>query len=218
MTGRNIADDFSRMIGHMSSLQSNTAQIVYYYVNQMIHEAGFKVALNGNGGDELFAGYPTYRATCLYDIYRRMPTKARALLHSLANQLPASFGRVSFDYMLKKFTELASNETAAIHGYWRTMFSPSELRLLLGKEAFPKLSSHTDLYERTFRSLENGKGSPDVISLLKADMLAWLQPMLPWADNMSMAHGVELRLPMLDHRLVTLYTASRSGSFFMVGN
>lgn len=203
VTGHDVARDFPRMIGHMSSLQSNTAQIVYYYVNQMIREAGFKVALNGNGGDELFAGYPTYRATRLFDFYRRIPTGARTKLHRIANQLPASFGRVSFDYMLKKFTELASNETTAAHGYWRTMFSPSELRLLLGEEAFPTISSHTELYERTFASFDTGKRSPDVISLLKADMLAWLQPMLPWTDNMSMAHGVELRLPMLDHRLVS---------------
>lgn len=202
VTGDEVANDFPTMLAHMSSLQSNTAQIVYFYVNQMIRDAGFKVALNGNGGDELFAGYPTYRATWLHEFYRRIPLRARTQLHRAANQLPTSFGRVSLDYKLKKFTELASNDSTVAHGYWRTMFSPSELRLVLRKDAFPNISSHTDLYERAFNSI-GGTCAVDVVTLLKADMLAWLQPMLPWTDNMSMAHGVELRLPMLDHRLVS---------------
>lgn len=214
VTGSEVAGDFPRMLDHMSSLQSNTAQIVYFYVNQMIREAGYKVALNGNGGDELFAGYPTYRATLLNEFYRRLPSSVRALLHKSANQLPASFGRVSFEYKLKKFTELVSSETNVAHGYWRTMFSPSELRLLLRPDAFAALGSHTDLYERTFSSI--GARSTNVVSLLKADMLAWLQPMLPWTDNMSMAHGVELRLPMLDHRLVS-YVYSLPGRFLFRG-
>ena len=201
VSGNQVAVDFRRMLDHMSSLQSNTAQIVYFYVNEMIREAGYKVALNGSGGDELFAGYPTYRATRFYEYYRHLPSKVRMLLHRAADQLPVNFGRVSFDYRLKKFTELVSSETHAAHGYWRTMFSKSELRLALRRDAFPAVDSHTDLYERTFALI--GTRSANVVSLLKADMLAWLQPMLPWTDNMSMAHGVELRLPMLDHRLAS---------------
>ncbi len=214
VTGNDVARDFPRMLGHMSSLQSNTGQVVYYYVNQVIREAGYKVALNGSGGDELFAGYPTYRATRLHQFYRHLPAGVRKLLHRAANQSPANFGRVSLDYQLKKFTELVSTETYAAHGYWRTMFSPSELRVLLRHDAFPMIGSHTDLYERAFASI--GTRSADVVSLLKADMLAWLQPMLPWTDNMSMAHSVEMRLPMLDHRLIS-YVYSLPNRFLFRG-
>jgi asparagine synthase (glutamine-hydrolysing) len=167
----------------------------------MIREAGYKVALNGNGGDELFAGYPTYRATRLHEIYRHVPSALRSGLHAMASHLPASFGRVSFDYKVKKFTELSGTSSLLAHGYWRTMFSPRELRDLLRQDRFPTIDDHTALYERTFGAL--GARSANVVSLLKSDMQAWLQPMLPWVDNISMAHSVELRLPLLDHRLVS---------------
>ncbi len=201
ISGCDVAADFPAMIGHMSSLQSNTAQVLYFYVSRMIRAAGYKVALNGSGGDELFAGYPTYRATRLFEYYRRAPAAVRKGIHQLAKKLPASLGRVSFDYQVKKFTEFTGASTAAAHGYWRTMFSPTELRAVMREDAFPDVSSHSALYEdavSSFADLER----MTVTDLLKSDMLAWLQPMLPWTDNMSMAHGVELRLPMLDHRLV----------------
>ncbi|MCC6953483.1 MAG: asparagine synthase (glutamine-hydrolyzing), partial [Deltaproteobacteria bacterium] len=57
ITGAEVRDCFPRFIGHIDSLQGNTAQLVYYFVSEMIRKAGFKVALNGSGGDELFAGY-----------------------------------------------------------------------------------------------------------------------------------------------------------------
>jgi asparagine synthase (glutamine-hydrolysing) len=201
VSGSDVARDFPAMIAHMSSLQSNTAQILYFYVSRMIRAAGYKVALNGNGGDELFAGYPTYRATRLFGYYRRAPAVVRNGIHQLAKRLPTSFGRVSLDYQIKKFTEFSGTSSASAHGYWRTMFSPTELRAVMREDAFPELGSHSALYEgvaSSFADLER----MTTTDLLKADMLAWLQPMLPWTDNMSMAHGVELRLPMLDHRLV----------------
>lgn len=201
VAGGEVTADFPAMLDHMSSLQSNTAQIVYYYVNRMIRDAGYKVALNGNGGDELFSGYPTYRATRLHAFYKRAPAGLRRLLHEVANRLPTGFGRVSFDYKLRKFTELESSDERIAHGYWRTMFAPSDLRAVLRRDAFPQVDSHTALYERTFDAL--GAQTADIVSLLKADMRAWLQPMLPWTDNISMASSVELRLPMLDHRLVS---------------
>jgi asparagine synthetase B (glutamine-hydrolysing) len=108
---------------------------------------------------------------------------------------------VSFDYQVKKFTEFAGTSTASAHGYWRTMFSPTELRAVMRADAFPELGSHSALYEGVSASFPDMERMTTT-DLLKADMLAWLQPMLPWTDNMSMAHGVELRLPMLDHKLV----------------
>ncbi len=201
ISARRVADDFPDMIRHMSALHSNTAQIVYYYVCRMIHAAGYKVALNGNGGDELFAGYPTYQATNIYRHWRHLPGRIRGSAHALAKRMPTSFGRVSLDYKLKKFTELGDSSPAQAHGYWRTMFSPAELRLLLRREAIADLGSHTALYDAAFVSLGVGN-EPSVTDLLKGDMAAWLQAMLPWTDNISMAHSVELRLPLLDHRLV----------------
>jgi asparagine synthase (glutamine-hydrolysing) len=199
ISARDVARDFPEIVSHGSSLQSNTAQIVYFYVNRLIHETGFKVALNGSGGDELFAGYTTYRAATLFKAYRHLPRGGRIVLRSLAELLPTSFAPVSFDYMLKKFSACPHDSPLKAHGFWRTIFSEAELKELLAPVANVDVA-FSRLYDEAFQEL--GVIDASVNSLLKADVKAWLTPMLPWVDNMSMAHSVELRLPFLDHRLV----------------
>lgn len=199
--GEDVARDFPDIVRHGSSLQANTAQIVYYYANREIRAGGFKVALNGNGGDELFAGYPTYRATRFYNQYRHLPAAVRRGLASLAGRLPASLGRVSFDYVAKKFTSCGQADALAAHGYWRTIFAPTELQDLLVPDLRTQAGSPTSIYDRARIELGIG-GKADINSLLRSDFKGWLIPMLPWSDNMSMAHSVELRFPFLDHRLV----------------
>jgi asparagine synthase (glutamine-hydrolysing) len=211
VSGSDVARDFPKIVSHGSSLQSNTAQIVYFYVNRMIHDAGFKVALNGSGGDELFAGYTTYRAATLFKAYRHVPAAGRRLLHGMAGLLPPTFARVSFEYMLKKFAACPYDSTLKAHGYWRTMFSEPELNGLLAPIA-TREGCYTRLYDDAFRELGVRDGS--INSLLKADLKAWLTPMLPWVDNISMAHSVELRLPFLDHRLVEFALSLPAGALF----
>ncbi len=200
VTGAQVAADFATIIRHGSSLQANTAQIVYFYTNQLIRQGNYKVALNGSGGDELFAGYPTYRATQFYSRYGRLPAGVRAGVSALAERLPVSQGRVSFDYAAKKFAACPYPDPRRAHGYWRTIFSTAELDQLLAPEVRAARGADTRIYDAAFQEL----GGTDVAinTLLRADLKAWLTPMLPWTDNMSMAHGVELRFPFLDHRLV----------------
>ena len=201
VSAADVLRDFPKIIAHGSSLQANTAQIVYYYATRLIRESGYKVALNGNGGDELFAGYPTYRATRVYGAYRHLPGWLRQGLASAATRMPASLGRVSLDYVAKKFTACQFDEPLQAHGSWRTIFNPDELDRLLSPEMRAQRPSPISLYESAFADLGLGKDA-DITTLLRCDFKAWLIPMLAWSDNMSMANSVELRFPFLDHRLV----------------
>jgi asparagine synthase (glutamine-hydrolysing) len=195
-----VVDCFPKFIRHIDSLQSNTAQLVYYFTNSAIRKAGYKVTLNGNGGDELFAGYPTYRADSLFNYYRHLPYPLKKLANMSANLIPPTFGRVSIDYALKKFTENTDPSPQRAHSYWRTMFSQSELDQLLCSEVKNAMHSFTRIYDESFEEI--GLNATNINAYLCADMKSWLMPMLPWTDNMTMAHSIEMRLPLLDHRLI----------------
>lgn len=212
ISGSEVLADFPKLIEHGSSLQGNTAQIVYYFVNKMIRCAGYKVALNGSGGDELFAGYPTYRAATLFSAMRHLPRSLRGSMAAAAAALPTRFGRVTVDYALKKFTACPYDTLTYAHAYWRTIFDESELKQLLAPAAFRAEQSFTRPYDQAFAEL--GSKRIDINELLKADLKAWLIPMLPWVDNTSMAHSVELRLPYLDHRLVEYALSMPSNVLF----
>jgi asparagine synthase (glutamine-hydrolysing) len=198
--GQDIAENFNHYIGHTASLQSNTAQLVYFFSNRMIHQAGFKVALNGAGGDELYAGYKTYQATKIFSIYRRLPGYLCNLAQKIVGFLPITLGRVSLDYMLQKFIECPYRSELQAHAYWRTLFSPTELQSLLSPDVIATMPSFTRAYDISYQTM--GITDADINNLLRVDLKSWLIPMLPWVDNMPMAHSVELRLPFLDYRLV----------------
>jgi asparagine synthase (glutamine-hydrolysing) len=200
INGTDIVNAYPSFINHIDSLQSNTAQFVYYFVNQMIHDAGFKVTINGNGGDELFAGYPTYRADTLFKIHRLLPSWTKKISHRLAMFLPPTLGRVSTEYALKKFTECPYRSPLKAHAYWRTMFTENELHALLAPFVWEHVPSFTRIYDVAYQEI--GSGASTINGTLCADLKSWLIPMLPWTDNMSMAHSVEMRLPFLDYRLV----------------
>jgi len=214
ITGMDVVKAFPDLIIHVDSLQSNTAQIVYYFVNQMIHRAGFKVAINGSGGDELFAGYPTYQADTLFKYYRRLPRFVKNLAHRATRTLPPTLGRVSLDYKLKKYTECPYDSLPKAHAYWRTMFSMDGLQEIFSTKAWEQAPVFTRIYDAAFAEI--GPGAETINGLLCADMKSWLIPMLPWVDNLSMAHSVELRLPYLDYRLVE-YALSLPANFLFSG-
>jgi asparagine synthase (glutamine-hydrolysing) len=197
---RDIPPLFDDYMAHNSSLQSNTAAWVYYFACKRIRELGFKVALNGNGGDELFCGYPTLQADAVHRYYQFLPGSARRAVHSAAQLLPASLGRVSLDYKIKKFSECQYISPLLAHAYWRTVFSEESLNSVLSDQARNARPPFTITYDRAYEKL--GHVTEPFRRNMIADFQAWLSPMLPWVDNISMAHSIELRLPFLDHRLI----------------
>src|SRR5262249_29887244 len=89
------------------------------------------VALSGEGGDEVFAGSKTYAATRLSRLYQSVvPAPARGFIPRLAALLPVSHGKVSFDYMAKRFTTGASLPPLAAHLSWKAIFDEERKRAL----------------------------------------------------------------------------------------
>lgn len=162
------------------------------------------VALTGEGGDEVFAGYKTYAATRLAGLYRRaVPAPLRSLVAWGVNRLPVSHGKVSFDYMAKRFVAGASNDAVDAHFSWKAIFDESAKQALYRE---PRAVGPT---VRLYHEAVAGIDPQDLLArLLMIDTRLGLEgDMLVKADRMSMATSLEGRVPLLDHPLVEMVAA-----------
>jgi asparagine synthase (glutamine-hydrolysing) len=155
------------------------------------------VALSGEGGDELFGGYLTYRADHLARFTRRMPPPLiRAALAGL-RYWPVSDDKISFEYKLKRFLEGCLMPEEQAHVYWNGTFSEAQ-KASLTESALPRALNQTlgDLRDKL-------QGGGDLRPYLWFDQKYYLpDDILMKVDRMSMAHAVEARPPFLDHRIV----------------
>lgn len=162
------------------------------------------VALTGEGGDEVFAGYKTYAATRLAGMYRRaVPSPLRSLVAWGVNRLPVSHGKVSFDYMAKRFVAGASSDAVDAHFSWKAIFDEAAKQALYRE---PRAVGPT---VRLYHEAVAGIDPQDLLArLLMIDTKLGLEgDMLVKADRMSMATSLEGRVPLLDHPLVEMVAA-----------
>lgn len=155
------------------------------------------VALSGEGGDELFGGYLTYRADALARGLRAVPPVFRQAALAMAHGLlPASDDKIGFEYKLKRGLEGSLLHPDEAHLFWNGAFSRAQ------KEAILRTLPYHDL-----RRLTAGLPSAREIGFLNRYLLLdqhyYLQDnLLCKVDRMSMAHSLEVRPPLLDHRIV----------------
>lgn len=156
------------------------------------------VALGGDGGDEVFAGYRTHFAWALARVWRRMPRAVRAAATGLVGRLPVRHGKVGFDLKARAFVDAASRPAIEAH-YRFKQFLGEDLRRALIRDPAP-LAPTLRLFEAAARAPGAGGG---LDAVLACDLALYLpDDILVKADRMSMLHGLELRTPLLDHRLV----------------
>jgi asparagine synthase (glutamine-hydrolysing) len=180
------------------------ASIMPTYLLSRFTKDYVKVALGGDGGDELFAGYPTYQAFLLASYYEKLPQVIRSLAEAVVKRFPVSFDNMSLDFRAKKFINSIAYTPVDRHYAWMGTFSADEKEELLTpgtKRRLKNLDSfnvlHDYIKDRIFSS-ELGK-------LLYLDTKLYLQDgVLAKVDRASMAHGLEVRVPFLDHRFVEL--------------
>ena len=171
-----------------------------WYLSKMTREH-VTVALSGEGADELFGGYYTYLADKYAGWMRRVPRPLRAAGLSMANLLPVSDDKISFEYKVKRFLTGSLLDPMEAHLYWNGTFTPEERAHLLRPEWHGGL--HAPPPFKSFLELDQNWYLPDDI--------------LYKCDRMSMAHSLEVRPPLLDHRLVE-FAARMPESFKVNGS
>jgi asparagine synthase (glutamine-hydrolysing) len=175
-----LADAFDEPFADSSALPT-------YLVSQLA--AGeVKVALSGEGGDELFGGYYTYAADLLAE---RAGWTAR-FLRPVVERLPSSSARASFDYKAKRFVRAAHLPPLERHHGWKEIFSPDARAELTGRDALDPVDLLRDRFEET--------GGAELLARLQdVDLGTYLvDDLLVKTDRASMAHSLEARVPFLD--------------------
>jgi asparagine synthase (glutamine-hydrolysing) len=152
-----------------------------------------KVALSGEGGDELFGGYYTYVADLLAPRVGRLA----ALAAPLAERLPSSDRRVGFDYKAKRFARAAHLPPLEAHHAWKEIFSPEARAALLG--ARNPAWDPVDLYRERYAETA---GAEALARLQDVDLgIYMVDDLLVKTDRSSMAHSLETRVPFLDQKV-----------------
>ena len=169
------------------------------------------VALSGDAGDELFAGYLTYRADELAARARWMPAAALRLALATLRHWPVSDDKISLEYKMKRFVEGCLMPPERAHVFWNGTFDDAGKR---GVVNHPLPDALASILSELARRLAKTRGlSP----YLWFDQRYYLpDDILMKVDRMSMAHALEVRPPFLDHRIVE-FAAAVPMSFKMKG-
>jgi asparagine synthase (glutamine-hydrolysing) len=176
-----LADAFDEPFADSSALPT-------YLVSQLARE-DVKVALSGEGGDELFGGYYTYAA----DLLAHRVGWAAPALKPLVEHLPTSTAKASFDYRLKRFVRAAHLPPLERHHGWKEIFSADARAELRGTRS---TFDPVDLLRARF---DETKGAELLARLQDVDLGTYLvDDLLVKTDRASMAHSLEARVPFLD--------------------
>jgi asparagine synthase (glutamine-hydrolysing) len=190
------------LVEHYGEPYADSSAIPTYYVARETRKH-VTVALNGDGGDESFAGYERYAAMQLAQRYHRFPAALRELVFDRALSLvPTSESRRSRVRDAKRFLQAASLPKVDRYLRWVSVFDEDTKRDLYS-EGFRHETANMharDLIEPLF-ARANGTGIVD--AALQADILTYLpNDLLVKVDIASMAVSLEARSPFLDHHVI----------------
>jgi asparagine synthase (glutamine-hydrolysing) len=179
-----IADVFSEPVADASVLPT---MLLSRFTRKSV-----TVALGGDGGDELFAGYPTFHGE---RVFNSMPSVLRKSIRAASEYLPTSHRNFSFTYNLKKLVSEDEKRKGRRHASWLGTFSPSMQQSLSAHiEETDAIYEHIDRYEKELPGM-NG-----VLWMYARTYL--LDQVLVKVDRASMHYALEARAPFLDHELV----------------
>lgn len=179
-----------KIMYHMDEPFCDAASIALYFLSELASR-DVKVVLSGEGADEFFAGYNTYRETVDMSFYNKIPYFMRHMVAVVLGYLPEFRGR---NFLVRRGTKLEDEYIGM-----NRVFSDKEASKVIGHKSKIK---NKDLTAPIFNKF---KDKNDLIKMQAVDINFWLvKDILHKADRMTMANSLELRVPFIDKEVFSL--------------
>jgi asparagine synthase (glutamine-hydrolysing) len=194
IVGPQSCDLIERLVGHFDEPFGDASAIPMYHLSKLASES-VVVALSGDGGDELFAGYDRYRVDLGRHRYEQLPRIARQLLAVASGILPDGFPAKNLfrNISLPPQSRYLDNVS---------YFTPAKLQELLMPEFCHRVSDDREAEAIMMSHFEIASKEPWLSQLQYIDTKTYLPAdVMTKVDRMSMAHSLEAREPLLDHVL-----------------
>jgi asparagine synthase (glutamine-hydrolysing) len=199
--GPEMVDELPNMVFHLDEPQADPAPINALFISRLAREHGIKVLLSGAGGDDIFTGYRRHYALNQEPLWSWLPKGARSGISRAAGRIrPTTELRRRVSKALRN-ADLEGDDRIAAYFHWidphqlSTLLSPALLEATADAPGGPVLDAV--------------HGLPDSVPAL--NRMLYLEGKffladhnLNYVDKVSMANGVEVRVPMLDPDLVSL--------------
>jgi len=195
-------DVLPKLVWHYDEPFADSSAIPTYIVSRLARQH-VTVALSGDGGDELFAGYDRYRAVRLGAWFDRLPRAMRdAATANLWQRLPGSNRQKAISRRAKRLLQGLAFSPGRRYLEWIAIFNEARRAELYSDEFLTWLPDH-DPYAFLDEAFSRACRRDRVTSTSLADLVTYLPcDLMTKVDVASMAHGLECRQPLLDYRLV----------------
>jgi len=193
---------------------ADTSSIPTFYLSELARKH-VTVILSGTGGDDIFAGYHRYAAHRVHHLFRSFPSPMKRILETFAKALPGSRQHLPGELILyfQRFCKTLSMSDERAYLDLVSVFPPGDWNELTGRseqdvepflEIDPLFGKPLDRGEKVFSHLFDRNKDADLVDrLLYVDYHTYLpDDLLVKEDRMTMAHGLEGRVPFLDKEVV----------------
>ncbi|OGQ46275.1 MAG: asparagine synthase (glutamine-hydrolyzing) [Deltaproteobacteria bacterium RIFCSPLOWO2_02_FULL_46_8] len=213
----NVSELLPKVVWHLDEPVGDPAAISSYLICETAKQNGLTVMLSGMGGDELFAGYPRQKALKYAAYFRKFPHWFRTLIDDTSSHLPAAgkSKKAKMGRALRKFLQGIEQNPIDHYISMETYFPFEHQRKLVKPEGpFSKIQSQfSGEYKNILNEINRLSSLPSLKQALLLDLLTYLPCLnLAYTDKTSMAHSVEVRVPLLDIELVHFALARSENS------